>query len=387
MDTTLYAEQGPDELRASRPANLVVRFEQTCARERTLRVNHWEFPDFGLFCVRFTLHADPGLSFCGMLSRLASCVDFRIYLPRLLQDYENRGGRVVLRTTDAPTVVRLSADHDLMVVATGGRAMADLFPRDPGRSPYTSPQRQMCAGVYLGMTHSDPMGLDFELIPGVGEIFRLPFYSFGGRISAMNIEAVPGGPLDFLAHLPYQQDPAGFTRTVLEALARYAPEIREHIDDRVFGLARPIDLIQGGITPVVRCGWTPVGDERYAIAVGDAWVRNDPVLGQGANLGSNCAFALAEAIVTATRFDEGFCRAVEQRMWGLARPVTEWSNAALQSPPPHMTELWTAAAADQCVADALIDNWNDPAAGWAAMGSPAGIASFLRRVRAPSMDG
>lgn len=40
VDTTVYAEKGPDELRASRPVNIVGRFEQPCARERTLSVNH-----------------------------------------------------------------------------------------------------------------------------------------------------------------------------------------------------------------------------------------------------------------------------------------------------------------------------------------------------------
>lgn len=70
-------------------------------------------------------------------------------------------------------------------------------------------------------------------------------------------------------------------------------------------------------------------------------------------------------------------------MWGLARPVTEWSNAALQPTPPHVNQVLTAAADEQHVADAVIEGWNDPAAAWAALGSPAGAADFLHRVRAP----
>lgn len=101
VESTLYAERVP-EPRVSRLANIVVRFEQTCARERALRVNHREFTDFGLSYVHLSQHGDPSLSFCGALSRPASSVDFRVYLPQLLEDYEHRGGRVVPTTVDAP---------------------------------------------------------------------------------------------------------------------------------------------------------------------------------------------------------------------------------------------------------------------------------------------
>ncbi|MGQ0775342.1 MAG: styrene monooxygenase/indole monooxygenase family protein [Pseudonocardiales bacterium] len=383
VDTTLYADQGPDQLRAGRPPNLVGRFEQTRARERMLGVSHWDFPGSGLSCMHFTVQADPGLSFGGWLSRPFSAVDFRIYLPQLLEDYEYRGGRVVLGPVDPRGVARLADKHDLMVVAAGGRSMAGLFERDPGRSPYTAPQRQLCGGIFLGMAYTEPLGLTFQLIPGVGEIFNFPFYSFGGRLTGMTFEAVPGGPLEILTQLPYGADSGEFERTVLDLLARFAPGIRERVDDRSFTLARPIDRMRGAITPVVRRGWAALDEGRYAVAVGDAWVLNDPIAGQGANLGSNCAFALAEAIVNATRFDEGFCRAVVEWMWGIARPVTEWSNAFLQPPPPHAMHLLAAAAADQRVADKLIDNWNDPTAAWAAFASPAGAATFLRCLRAP----
>ncbi|MGH3914374.1 MAG: styrene monooxygenase/indole monooxygenase family protein [Pseudonocardiaceae bacterium] len=383
VGTTLYAEQGPDQLRVSRPPNLVGRFEQTRARERALGVSRWDLPGSGLFCIHFTVQADPGLSFCGLLSRPFSAVDFRIYLPHLLEDYECRGGRVVLGSVDSRGVACLAERHDLMVVTAGGRSMAGLFERDPERSPYTAPQRQVCGGMFLGMAYTEPLGLAYHVIPGVGEIFNFPFYSFGGRITGMTFESVPGGPLEVLTQLPYDAGSDEFERTVLDLLARYAPSSRERIDERLFTLTRPIDWMRGTITPVVRRGWAALGEDRYAVAIGDAWVLNDPVAGQGANLGSSCAFVLAEAIVNAARFDEGFCHAVVERMWDIARPVTEWSNAFLQPPPPHAMRLLAAAATDQRVADKLIDNWNDPTAAWAAFASPAGAAAFLRCLGTP----
>jgi hypothetical protein len=35
----------------------------------------------------------------------------------------------------------------------------------------------------------------------------------------------------------------------------------------------------------VRAGWAALPGGKYAMAMGDAWVVNDPVTGQGANLG------------------------------------------------------------------------------------------------------
>jgi 2-polyprenyl-6-methoxyphenol hydroxylase-like FAD-dependent oxidoreductase len=111
--------------------------------------------------------------------------------------------------------------------------------------------------------------------------------------------------------------------------------------------------------------------------VGDAWVVNDPVTGQGANLGSHSAFVLADEIIAGPPYDEAFCRRAEARMWEFAQPVTEWTNAFLQPPPPHALAVLGAASRDQRVADAFVDNFNDPVAQWAALRTPEGAAAWL----------
>ena len=116
------------------------------------------------------------------------------------------------------------------------------------------------------------------------------------------------------------------------------------------------------------------------MAVGDAWVVNDPITGQGANLGSHCAWVLADAILADVVYDELFCRQVEERMWEMAGPVTDWSNAFLQPPADHVLELLGAATADKAVADALIGGFADPQAMWRRLATPDRAAAFLRRV-------
>src|SRR6185369_7647547 len=93
--------------------------------------------------------------------------------------------------------------------------------------------------------------------PG-GEIFQVCFHSFDGPVSAIAVEGIPGGPLAALAHLDRNADPTGFDGAVLKILQEHAPSLRERIDAATFGLTRPLDLLQGQITPVVRRVWAEV---------------------------------------------------------------------------------------------------------------------------------
>lgn len=101
-----------------------------------------------------------------------------------------------------------------------------------------------------------------------------------------------------------------------------------------FGLTRPLDLLQGALTPVVRQSWAALGDGRHALAIGDAWILNDPVAAQGANLGSRCAFALGEAVAGGGPYDEPFRRRVAGLLWAAAEVPTTLSNAVLAAAPP-----------------------------------------------------
>jgi hypothetical protein len=141
-------------------------------------------------------------------------------------------------------------------------------------------------------------------------------------------------------------------------------------------------MLQGAITPTVRRGYTPLDDGRCALAIGDVHVLNDPILGQGANAASSAAWVTGEAIEAVARrggrYDEAFCRTVEERIWAYARPVTEWTNAALHPPAPHVLEVFTAAAGSKEIADEVVDNFNAPARNWAIFESPESASAYLR---------
>jgi len=384
VTTTLYTERTPERIRAGRLLNLVARFEPTLARERELGVNHWDFPDFAMYSAHVEVVGTP-LAFRGDLEHPARFVDFRIYLARLLEDYAERGGHVVVDATPVGRAFADAAGYDLVVVA-GGRELNGVFPRDPARSPCESPQRVLCAGTFRGTAFPEPLGLSFNISPGVGEVFQSPVFSFDGRVSGVLFEGVPGGPFERLAGMSYDDDPSRFEAEILELFRVHAPSIYGRVDQAEFGLTRPVDLLQGAITPTVRRAWLRHESGTYAVAVGDAWVVNDPLTGQGANLGSHCAWVLADAILADDTYDELFCRNVEARMWDMAGPVTEWSNAFLQPPPDHVLELLGAATADKAVADALVGGFADPQAMWRRLATPERAAAFLAHFRHPALQ-
>jgi cation diffusion facilitator CzcD-associated flavoprotein CzcO len=127
LKTTIYTDKTADQMRAGRLPNTVARFEQTRARERELGVDHWDFPDFQMFCAHFSITshtAESPLSFIGYPSRPASFADMRLYQSTLLEDFEERGGWVVVGGLQPGDVVDLSEEHDLVVISSGrgGRA-------------------------------------------------------------------------------------------------------------------------------------------------------------------------------------------------------------------------------------------------------------------------
>jgi 2-polyprenyl-6-methoxyphenol hydroxylase-like FAD-dependent oxidoreductase len=379
VPAVVYSAQDVDGLRSGRPRNFPIRFGPTQQREEQLGIVNWRLADAQVRGWSVTVHTGgPLLEFQADLTPPSSVVDFRVYLPHLLTEFVDRGGEVVI---GVPPIDDVAVRHDLVVVANGDRSMRELFPRDDDRSPFRSPQRILCSGLYHGIREDRPHSLELNLLPGVGEIFRIPFRSRLGRADVLAFEAVPGGPLEAVSHLDADADPERFYRDVLALVAEFAPELRERIDTARFALIAPGEVAQGGITPVVRHGWARLTAGTYALAIGDAWITNDPLTAQGANLGSWTAFALAELITTATgAFDDEFCRTVSERLWAHARHVVEWSTAFLAPPSPHVAGLFQKAAEDKRVADAFVNNFNEPIAMWRTLSSPDGVESFLADV-------
>jgi 2-polyprenyl-6-methoxyphenol hydroxylase-like FAD-dependent oxidoreductase len=377
VGATLYAERTADEVLAGRLANTVAHHRHTRARERELGVNHWDEtgPSYGRHWHYFG--GEQPLAFPGDFAGPSLAVDYRLYQSRLLRDYEERGGTVRFGVVDAADVGRLAAEYDLLVVSTGRGGWSDLFPRVPGRS-LDGPRRLLSAGLYAGIDYPDPVGVTFAVSPGHGELIEIPLQTFEGNATTLLFEAVPGGDLEVLSGTPYDDDPAGYERLALEKLREHFPPVFERADPVAFGLTRPSSIVQGAVTPTVRQSFATLDDGTCAIAVGDAHVVVDPLVGQGANSASFSAWTLGEAILEGGPLDEAFCRRVDERRLPFVLGAYDWTNF-MAAPEPHLFALVGAMSQSSALADDFTDNFNAPDRQWEHLSSPEATAAYVGR--------
>lgn len=384
IPVTLYNDRTPEQMRRSRLPNTVALTGATRAHQRELGIHTWAAPCFDTVQMHIHVGGEQPLTFTGCPDEPLLFIDMRLYLPHLLDLFNARGGQMIIGDYQADDLPLLADQGALVVVATGRNGLTKLFPRIPAASPYTQPQRQLMAGLFRGIQPLTPQAMCFQIAPGQGEIFENRFLTADGLVGGLLIEALPGSELAEIATLPYSRQPADFTARLLDCLQRYAPLTYHRIDPRTFCLRHELDLLQGAIIPTVRRAYAPLENYRFALALGDTHVIQDPITGQGANTASHCAWIVGEAIADAfakptnhERFDEAFCQEVERRLWTWLEPVTAWSNTMLQPPSPHAVELLVAASQTPAIADAFVSNFNYPERNWAIFSSPTRMASFL----------
>lgn len=295
VNAVIYSDKSPAQIRAGRIPSFVIRFDHTRERERALGVDFWNAPDSSISGIHMHIGTTPSpIVWKGAQKRPASGVDMRVYQSVLLEEFAARGGNVVVAALQANDVARLSAQHDLIIVASGRGSLTEMFPRDAERSPYAEPQRLLTGAFFRGLDFPAQRRVIYTVSPGNGEIFQAPFVTFNEeRVCNILFEGIPGGAFDVLTRMRYEDDSKGFEATVLKLLREHAPPIYERVNLKEFGVRSPLDVLQGAITPTARRGYASLGNGKFALALGDVHVVNDPILGQGANAASKCAWVLS----------------------------------------------------------------------------------------------
>jgi 2-polyprenyl-6-methoxyphenol hydroxylase-like FAD-dependent oxidoreductase len=383
VPVTIYADKTAEQIADGRLLNTVAHHHHTLERERALGVHHWDVAEHGYACHHHFI-SGPDLAFQGDFDHPSMCIDYRLYLPRLMADFQERGGDLVVGPTlEAADVERLSADHDLMVVAVGRGSIGGMFRHRADKSPYDRPQRRLCAGLYHGIAPTEPRGVSFCIAPGHGELLELPLLTREGHATALLFENIPGGETERLVDMSVGDDVPGFERAVLETVRQHYGWVADRVDPSSFRLMGPQDVLQGALTPVVREDYTQLSSGKYALAMGDTHVVVDPIIGQGANSASYSAWMVGEAIVTDLVYDERFCQSVararEERVMG----ISDWTNIML-NPPQHVLGLLMAMAENRELCDAFSGNWDRPERNLEALASPERTDAFMARHTAGS---
>lgn len=384
VDATLITDRAPDDYRNIRLLNTVAHHHVTIAREDYLGVNHWSDPKLYYYYHDHFFNFPQPLGFRGDFSKPSRAVDYRIYLPMLMDDFSRRGGRIEYRQIGQDDIGPLVDRFDLLVVATGKGPLGQLFTYRPEHSPYSQPQRRLCVGLYTGVRQPDPMNVTLSVSPGHGEMIVIPTVTFDGVANALLMENVPGGDMEELATLSYDDNPKHFLRVILDKLEKHHPSTYDRIDTARFDLAQPQDLLQGGVVPTVRNTTVEFDGGKCAIALGDVHSVVDPMMGQGANVASYAAFVLGEEIVGADVLDARFCEKVDLKRQDRVLAAARWTNVMLQPPSEALGMLIGTMSQNQALADEFTENFNYPDAQWDRVSTPERIKAFIGKHSAPA---
>ncbi|MCT2583723.1 styrene monooxygenase/indole monooxygenase family protein [Actinophytocola gossypii] len=387
-EVTVMSARTPEEIRDGRVMSTQGMFHPALQHERDHGLNLWEEETIPFEGLGVSIAAPDGsrmLDWVAKTDNYGMSVDQRVKMAGWLELFEERGGQLVIHGVTTADLDKLAGMYDLTVIAAGKGELVQLFDRDPEKSPYTAPQRALslayCHGVEYRPEHPDFKAVRFNIVPGVGELFMIPGYTTSGNCDILFFEGIPGGPLDAFADRP---SPDETLRRILELMRTYVPW--EYERSRNAELTDQGGALVGGYTPVVR---RPVGElpsGTTVLGMADVVVANDPITGQGSNNASHCAALYLEAILAHGErpFDRAWMEATFAKYWEYAQHVTQWTNAMLQPPPPHVLEIIGAAGQIPAVARRFANGFSDPTDFQHWFMSPDKAAEYLRSVATPA---
>ncbi|MES1939310.1 hypothetical protein T5B8_03671 [Salinisphaera sp. T5B8] len=386
IPVTIITDRKPADMASGRLLNTVAHHHVTLAREKALGIDHWPAEEYGYFGHDHYVGGPQPMQFWGSFSQPSRAVDYRIYLPQLMNDFVERGGDIRYQQVTESQVSDLSREFDLIVVGTGKGVFGQMFKHITELSPYEKPQRALCVGLYKGVAPTQPRSTAMSSAPGQGELIAIPTLTFSGMSTALLMENVHGGDLEVLARLNYEADPNAFLDTLLAKLEKHHPTVYERIDQNVFDLCQPLDILQGGVVPTVRQPYTELANGRFAIAVGDVQSVVDPVVGQGANMASYSAWVLGHAIINEAVYDKRFCEKVERERQDRILAASKWTNAMLAPPSEAFLSLLAAMEQNQDIRDEFTENFSFPERQWDRLASDERIHAWLAEAGAFSQE-
>jgi len=373
----LYSDRTAHEwLTTSRPTGTAERFDLALSYERELGLNFWDDAApkgegvFLTFCP--TLH-NPLIRLLGRFRAPFQAVDVRLQSWRWMNEFETRGGNIVIEQITVDRLGEIAAAHDLTIVATGRADLCRIFERDESRSVYDKPQRNLAMVTVTGgpsrIANLSLLPVKFDFLGTDGEIFFIPYHhKDAGPCWNILVEAKPGSRMDRFAGVT---DGNVAVQRMKEVVAALFPWDEPFVRD--MQLADPLGWLIGAVTPAVRRPAARLENGTIVAALGDTAISYDPIAAQGANSGSKQARHLVENIVARGdgAFDADWITATFDDFFAThARQASRFSNLLLEPITAPAKELLIAQygsdgerenhSPQQRIADAFVENFNDP---------------------------
>jgi 2-polyprenyl-6-methoxyphenol hydroxylase-like FAD-dependent oxidoreductase len=366
---TLFSDRRPEELLKGRAIATAFMFDRALSYERELGLNFWDHETHWGAGIHLDFCLAPGriaLVVEGRLPRPGQAIDQRLKFARWMEEFEQRGGRLIFKAAALDDLEQLAASHDLIVIAAGKGEIAALFARDNRRSIYTEPRRNLGLLTLAGLKPWNialNVPIKFTFFAGVGEIFWIPFHAVGGiNCYSILFEAIRSGPMDRFGAANSGDE---MIRIAREIIAEFAPWETETV--REVALTDPMAWAKGALTPTIRrpVGRLPSG--RIVMGLGDTVVLNDPIAGQGSNNAAKTTRLVIERIVERGNqpFTADWMEALFEEYWEKeSKGITNFSNLLLEPITDPAREVLMAASRNPAIADRFIANFNEPNDFW-----------------------
>lgn len=372
----LYSDKDAEGIRDNTsPTGTAAIFADSLAVERRLGVKDYGFEANSIDGIHVFFSPKIGQELIDFGSPLGTetagaAVDVRLRSYDRMVQLESLGAELHIGPVDIEGLDRIAARSDLTVVATGKGGLSGLFPRDPVRSVFTSPQRKLTMILVRGIPTDGSAFSNripghtpvcFNLFGDAGEIFWVPFlHKSGERVWCLVFEARPGGPFDRWDEV---KDLAGAFATAKSLVKKYAPwdwAAMQHMEPMG---EDSFSWLKGAFPPSIRAGSGATPGGHAVMSLGDSTVSYDPICGQGAGSGVRQAGHIYDSVLArqGAQLNRGWMEETQEAFYrSHIDPTYRFTNTFLE-PPAATVRILTAAFADQKVASQLLKSFNRPA--------------------------
>lgn len=361
-DVTILTNRTAEQIQNGKVMSSQCMFHTALQTERDVGLNFWEEQCPAVEGIGLALVIPEGgekiFEWSARLERYAQSVDQRLKMPVWMNEFEQRGGKLIIQDVGIAELEQLAEEYELVLLAAGKGEVVKGFERDEERSTFSQPQRALALTYVKGMERVSPYSrVAFNIIPGIGEYFSFPALTVNGPCDIMVFEGIPGGPLDCWQDV---QTPEQHLAKSLELLEKYVPW--EAARCKSVELTDEGGFLSGRFAPTVRKPILHLSTGKKVFGMADALVVNDPITGQGSNNAAKCSKIYFDAILAHAdqSFNEVWMQDTFEKYWGYAETVVAWTNTLLQPPAPHVVELLAEASHNQSIASVIANNFDDP---------------------------
>lgn len=359
---TIVTNRTADEIRQGKVMSSQCMFHTALQTERDVGLNFWEEQCPAVEGIGFTLvnpeTGDAAFSWSARLERYAQSVDQRVKMPYWIEEFERRGGKLIIQDVGIDELEQLTAEYELVLLAAGKGEVVKQFERDAQRSTFDKPQRALALTYVKGMKPISPYSrVTFNVIPGVGEYFCFPALTVNGPCEIMVFEGIPEGPMDCWQDAKTPEQHLQMSKDILNTYLPWEAERCSEIE-----LTDAGGYLSGRFAPSVRKPILTLPSGRKVFGMADALVVNDPITGQGSNNAAKCSKIYFDAILArdSQEFNSEWMQQTFESYWNYAETVVAWTNSLLVPPEPQMIDVLAAASQNQAIASTIANNFDDP---------------------------